>query len=164
MATEPKTLEKELESLLEVESFPPPDSFREQANIADDSMFAEAERDPEAFWAKQAEALHWNEPWEKVLDWSDPPFAKWFQGGKLNVAYNCVDRHVEAGNGDRVAFYWRGEEGEELEVTYAELLRDVSKLANGLKDLGVAKGDVVAIYLPMVPEVAVAMLACARIG
>ena len=99
-----------------------------------------------------------------MLDWSNPPFAKWFVGGKLNVSYNCVDRHVEAGNGDRVAYHWRGEEGEELDVTYADLHRDVQKLANGLKDLGVSKGDVVAIYLPMIPEVAVAMLACARIG
>jgi acetyl-CoA synthetase len=164
MATEPKTLEKELESLLEVESFPPPDSFREQASISDDSIFAEAERDPEAFWAKQAEALHWDEPWEKVLDWSDPPFAKWFIGGKLNVSYNCVDRHVEAGNGDRVAFHWRGEEGEERDVTYADLLRDVQKLANALKDRGIGPGDVVGIFLPMIPEVVVAMLACARIG
>src|SRR3954452_5625418 len=164
MATEPKTLEKELESLLEVESFPPPDSFREQASISDDSIFAEAERDPEAFWAKQAEALHWDEPWEKVLDWSDPPFAKWFEGGKLNVSYNCVDRHVEAGNGDRVAFHWRGEEGEERDITYADLHRDVQRFANALKDQGIEKGDIVGIFLPMIPEVVVAMLACARIG
>ena len=99
-----------------------------------------------------------------MLDWSNPPFAKWFVGGKLNVSYNCVDRHVEAGNGDRVAYHWRGEEGEELDITYADLHRDVQKFANALKTLGVAKGDVVAIYLPMIPEVAVAMLACARIG
>ena len=99
-----------------------------------------------------------------MLDWSDPPNAKWFVGGKLNVAYNCVDRHVEAGNGDRVAFHWRGEEGEELDVTYADLHRDVQKFANALKDNGIGKGDVVGIFLPMIPEVAVAMLACARIG
>ncbi len=99
-----------------------------------------------------------------MLDWSDPPNAKWFVGGKLNVAYNCVDRHVEAGNGDRVAFHWRGEEGEERDITYADLHRDVQKFANALKDLGVEPGDVVGIFLPMIPEVVVAMLACARIG
>ena len=99
-----------------------------------------------------------------MLDDSEPPFYKWFIGGKLNASYNCLDRHVEAGNGDRVAFHWRGEEGEERDVTYADLLRDVQRLANALKDHGVGKGDVVGIYLPMIPEVVVAMLACARIG
>ena len=127
-------------------------------------MYEQAEADPEGFWAEQAEQLHWFEKWDQVLDWSDPPFAKWFVGGKLNVAYNCVDRHVEAGNGDRVAFHWRGEEGEELDVTYADLHRDVQTFANALKDNGIGKGDVVGIFLPMIPEVAVAMLACARIG
>ena len=143
--------------------FSPPDGFKEQAVVSDDAIYEQAE-DYEDFWAERAEALHWDTKWDQVLDWSNPPFAKWFVGGKLNVAYNCVDRHVEAGNGDRVAYHWRGEEGEELEVTYADLHRDVQKLANALKDLGVSKGDVVAIYLPMIPEVAVAMLACARIG
>ena len=99
-----------------------------------------------------------------MLDGSDPPFYKWFVGGKLNVAYNCVDRHVEAGNGDRVAFHWRGEEGEERDVTYADLHRDVQRFANALKDHGIGEGDVVGIFLPMIPEVVVAMLACARIG
>ena len=99
-----------------------------------------------------------------MLDWSNPPFAKWFVGGKLNVSYNCLDRHVEAGNGDRVAFHWRGEEGEERDVTYADLLRDVKRLAGVLKERGIEPGDVVGIFLPMIPEVAVAMLACARIG
>ena len=99
-----------------------------------------------------------------MLDWSNPPFAKWFVGGKLNVAYNCVDRHVEAGRGDRVAFHWRGEEGEERDVTYADLHRDVQRCANALKERGIGPGDVVGIFLPMIPEVAVAMLACARIG
>ena len=99
-----------------------------------------------------------------MLDWSDPPFAKWFVGGKLNVSYNCLDRHVEAGRGDRVAFHWRGEEGEERDVTYADLLADVQRFANALKSRGVEPGDVVGIFLPMIPEVAVAMLACARIG
>src|SRR5213080_2111580 len=143
--------------------FPPSEEFAAQANVKADA-YEEGDADRLAFWAKQAERLSWAEKWTEVLDWSDKPFAKWFVGGKLNVAYNCVDRHVEAGNGDRVAYHWRGEEGEELEITYADLHRDVQKLANALKDLGVSKGDVVAIYLPMVPEVAVAMLACARIG
>jgi acetyl-CoA synthetase len=163
MATQGQTLEQQLEELLDQERFPPPEGFKEHAVVDDPAIYEQAE-DYEAFWAQRAEALHWETKWHQVLDWSNPPFAKWFVGGKLNVAYNCVDRHVEAGNGDRVAYHWRGEEGEELDVTYADLHRDIQKLANGLKDLGVAKGDVVAIYLPMIPEVAVAMLACARIG
>src|SRR3954469_8803008 len=163
MATEGQTLEQQLEELLDQETFSPPEGFKDSAVVDDPEIYEQAE-DYEAFWAERAEALHWDTKWDQVLDWSDPPFAKGFVGGKLNVAYNCVDRHAEAGNGDRVAYYWRGEEGEELEITYADLHRDVQKLANGLKDLGVSKGDVVAIYLPMVPEVAVSMLACARIG
>jgi acetyl-CoA synthetase len=158
------TLESRLEELLEQDTFPPPQGFSEQAAVSDSSMYEEAERDPEAFWAREAERLHWDQKWEQVLDWSDPPFAKWFVGGKLNVSYNCVDRHVEAGNGDRVAFHWRGEEGEERDVTYADLHRDVQRCANALKDRGIGPGDVVGIFLPMIPEVAVAMLACARIG
>jgi acetyl-CoA synthetase len=164
MGTEERTLERDLEEMLDIERFPPPDEFRQQALIQDESIYEEAERDYEGFWAKQAEALDWEQKWDQVLDWSDPPHAKWFVGGKLNVAYNCVDRHVEAGNGDRVAFHWRGEEGEERDVTYADLHRDVQKFANGLKSLGVEPGDVVGIFLPMIPEVVVAMLACARIG
>ena len=164
MATEGQTLEQQLEELLDRETFPPPEDFAEQAVVSDPDIYEQADRDYEAFWAERAEALHWDQKWDQVLDWSNPPFAKWFVGGKLNVAYNCVDRHVEAGNGDRVAFHWRGEEGEELEVTYADLLRDVQKFANGLKSLGIEKGDVVGIYLPMIPEVVVSMLACARIG
>ena len=112
------SLESRLEELLEQEKFPPPDEFREKANVTDESIYDEADKDYEGFWEQQAEALDWEEKWDQVLDWSDPPNAKWFVGGKLNVAHNCVDRHVEAGNGDRVAFYWRGEEGEEREVTY----------------------------------------------
>jgi acetyl-CoA synthetase len=166
MATEERIerLEEELEALLEVEKFPPPDDFRDQALVQDPAIYEEAERDPEAFWAKQAEELHWFEKPEQVLDWSNPPFAKWFIGGKLNASYNCLDRHVEAGNGDRVAFHWRGEEGEERDITYADLHRDVQRFANALKDHGIGPGDVVGIYLPMIPEVVVAMLACARIG
>ena len=163
MATEGQTLEQQLEELLDQERFSPPDGFAEQAVVSDAGIYEQAE-DYEAFWAERAEALHWDTKWDQVLDWSDPPFAKWFVGGKLNVSYNCLDRHVEAGNGDRVAYHWRGEEGEELDVSYAELHADVQRFANALKSLGVAKGDVVAIYLPMIPEVAVAMLACARIG
>src|SRR6201991_4348633 len=163
MATENQTLEQQLEELLDVEKFPPSDDFVANAVVSDPAIYEQGE-DYEAFWAKQAAALHWDTEPEQVLDWSNPPFAKWFVGGKLNVSYNCLDRHVEAGNGGRVAYHWRGEEGEELDVTYADLHADVQKFANALKTLGVKKGDVVAIYLPMVPEVAVAMLACARIG
>jgi acetyl-CoA synthetase len=164
MATEGKTLEQELGELLDQERFSPPDEFAKSAVVTDADIHEKANADREAFWAEQAEALHWHEKWDQVLDWSDPPFAKWFVGGKLNVSYNCVDRHVEAGNGDRVAFHWRGEEGEERDVTYADLHRDVQKFANALKDRGIEAGDVVGIFLPMIPEVAVAMLACARIG
>src|SRR4051794_29595872 len=164
MATEGQTLEQQLEELLDQETFSPPDGFAEHAVVSDDGIYESADADYEGFWAERAEALHWDQKWDQVLDWSNPPFAKWFVGGKLNVAYNCVDRHVEAGNGDRVAYHWRGEEGEELDVTYADLHRDVQKFANGLKSLGIEKGDVVGIYLPMVPEVVISMLACARIG
>ena len=157
-------LEDRLEELLDQETFAPPEEFAENADVTDESVYEQADEDYEAFWAEQADTLKWQEKYEQVLDWSDPPFAKWFVGGKLNVAENCVDRHVEDGNGDRVAFHWRGEEGEEEDITYADLHRDVQKFANALKDLGVEKGDVVGIFLPMVPEVVVAMLACARIG
>jgi len=159
-----ENLEQDLERLLEVETFDPPDGFREQANISDEGVYEEAEGDWKGFWEQQAEALDWQQKWDTVLDDSDPPFYKWFTGGKLNVCHNCVDRHVEAGNGERVAFHWHGEEGETRTVTYADLHRDVQKFANALKDRGIQKGDVVGIFLPMIPEVAVAMLACARIG
>src|SRR5215203_6728548 len=159
------TLEAQLEELLDQETFSPPSEFAEHAVISDPQLHEEAAGDAEGFWAEQAEALlHWFEKWDQVLDWSNPPFAKWFAGGKLNVAYNCVDRHVENGLGDRVAFHWRGEEGEERDVTYADLHRDVQRFANVLKERGIGAGDVVGIYLPMIPEVVVAMLACARIG
>jgi acetyl-CoA synthetase len=164
VSTSSGDLEQELARLAEQESFPPPAEFREQALIRDESLYEQAEADFEGFWAEQAEALHWDRKWDQVLDDSNPPFYKWFTGGQLNVAYNCVDRHVENGLGDRVAFHWRGEEGEERDVTYADLHRDVQKFANALKDRGVGKGDVVGIFLPMIPEAAVAMLACARIG
>jgi acetyl-CoA synthetase len=157
-------VEQEIGALLDQERFEPPDGFRDKALISDESVHEEADRDPEAWWAKQAEALDWFEPWDEVLDESGAPFYKWFAGGKLNASHNALDRHVDAGRGDRVAYHWRGEEGEERDVTYAELLDQVKRLANVLKERGVEAGDVVGIYLPMIPEVAVAMLACARIG
>jgi acetyl-CoA synthetase len=155
----------ELDVLLETEeTFPPPDDFVAQANASDPEIYERADADPEAWWASWAEKLDWIEPWQEVLDWSDPPFAKWFVGGKLNASANCLDRHVERGQGDRVAFYWEGEDDTRKEVTYADLLEQTQRFANALRGLGVGKGDVVGIYLPMVPETAIAMLACARIG
>ncbi len=145
-------------------TFPPSEEFVQQANATAD-LYKAAEKDRLAFWAEQANRLSWHEPFNEVLDWSEAPFAKWFVGGKLNVAYNCVDRHVEAGHGDRVAIYWEGEPvGDSRTLTYAELLAEVSKAANALTDLGLEAGDRVAIYMPMVPEAIVAMLACARLG
>ena len=145
-------------------AYPPPADFAAQAN-ATAEMYREAEKDRLAFWAKQADRLSWETPFTEVLDWSEAPFAKWFVGGKLNVAYNCVDRHVEAGNGDRVAIRWEGEPvGDSRTLTYSDLLADVCKAANTLTDLGLVAGDRVAIYMPMVPEAIVAMLACARLG
>jgi acetyl-CoA synthetase len=145
-------------------SYPPSTDFVEQAN-ATPEMYDEAEADRLAFWAKQADRLSWATPFDEVLDWSDAPFAKWFVGGKLNVAYNCVDRHVEAGNGDRVAIHWEGEPADDsLDLTYSELQAQVSKAANALTDLGLVAGDRVAIYMPLIPEAVIAMLACARLG
>jgi len=167
MATELKTedLEKQLDSMLDVERFPPPEDFRKHALVRDESLYEEAERDLEGFWSRQAEKLlDWAETPTEILDESNAPFYKWFANGKLNVSHNCLDRHIEAGNGDRVAYHWRGEEGEERDITYEDLHRDVQRFANALKDRGIGKGDVVGIYLPMIPEVAIAMLACARIG
>jgi acetyl-CoA synthetase len=157
-------LDRQLADLLEVERFPAPPEFREQALLNDPDVYERAAADPQAWWVEQAERLHWFSRWEQVLDDSNPPFYKWFTGGTLNVSYNCLDRHVEEGRGERVAFHWRGEEGEQRDITYAELLADVQRFANALKDQGVEKGDVVGIYLPMIPEVVIAMLACARIG
>ncbi|MGO9487686.1 MAG: acetate--CoA ligase [Solirubrobacteraceae bacterium] len=157
-------LDRELAGLLEVERFPPPEEFREHALLKDPAVYQRAAADPQGWWAEQAEQLDWFSPWERVLDDSNPPFYKWFVGGTLNVSYNCLDRHVLEGRGERVAFHWRGEDGQERDITYAELLAEVQRFANALKGLGVQKGDVVGIYLPMIPEVVVAMLACARIG
>jgi acetyl-CoA synthetase len=170
MSTEPGTapsgqaLDDELAALLDVEAFEPSSDFREQALLNDPDVYEQAAADPEAWWVAQAERLDWFQKWTRVLDDDDRPFYKWFTGGTLNVSYNCLDRHVIAGRGDRVAFHWRGEDGSERDITYAELLADVERFASALKDQGVTKGDVVGIYLPMIPEVVVAMLACARIG
>jgi acetyl-CoA synthetase len=153
-----------LENLLHEERrFPPSSEFSAQA-VARPELYDEAAEDRLAFWDRQARALTWATPWAQTLDWSDAPFAKWFVGGTLNVAYNCVDRHVEAGHGDRVAFHFEGEPGDTRTITYADLQREVCRAANTLTDLGVEAGDRVAIYMPMIPETAVAMLACARIG
>jgi acetyl-CoA synthetase len=160
-----EALERKLSELLEVERFEPPEEFRERALLKDPSVYEEAERDWKGWWSRQAtELLDWFEEPTEVLDDSNPPFFKWFADGKINASYNALDRHVDAGKGDKVAFHWRGEQGEERDVTYADLLHDVQRFANALKDLGVQKGDVVGIYVPMIPEVVVAMLACARIG
>ena len=157
-------LDLQLAGLLEVKRFPPSEAFREQALLKDPAIYEQAAADPEAWWSTQAEQLHWFKAPEQVLDDSEPPFYKWFLGGKLNVSYSCLDRHVEAGRGERVALHWRGEEGDEREINYAELLAEVERFAGALKNIGVEQGDVVGIYLPMIPEVVVAMLACARIG
>ena len=145
-------------------TFPPPDGFVEQALVADPSLFEEAHRGYEAFWARQArELLDWYDDFDTVLEW-DLPFARWFVGGTLNVSHNCLDRHVAAGRGERVAYHWEGEPGDTRTITYADLLDEVQRFANVLRTLGVTRGDRVAIYLPMIPELPVAMLACTRIG
>jgi acetyl-CoA synthetase len=159
------SLEGQLSELLEVESFEPPEEFRSRALLNDPAIYEQAAADPEAWWLEQSkQLLDWAQEPSEGLDESNPPFYKWFADGKLNASANCLDRHVEAGRGDRVAYHWRGEEGEERDITYAELLADTQRFANALKDVGVEKGDIVGIYLPMIPEVVVAMLACARIG
>ncbi|HZY75572.1 MAG TPA: acetate--CoA ligase [Jatrophihabitantaceae bacterium] len=143
--------------------FPPSPEFTANANVSE-AAYDEAAADRLAFWEKQAERLSWDTKWNQVLDWSDAPFAKWFVGGKLNVAYNCLDRHVAAGHGDQVAYHWEGEPGDKRTITYAQLKDEVCKTANALIELGVKTGDRVAIYMPMVPETVIAMLACARLG
>jgi acetyl-CoA synthetase len=147
----------------DAERFAPPADLRQSANLTAE-LVAEAARDRLAFWEQQGRQLSWATPFTNVLDWSDAPFARWFADGQLNVAYNCVDRHVEAGHGDRVAFHFVGEPGDERTITYAELYAEVCRAANALERLGVRAGDPVAIYLPMIPEAVVAMLACARLG
>ena len=156
--------DEDLENLLHEERrFPPSENFAKQAN-ATHAMYDIAATDREGFWAEQAHRLQWATPWTRVVDWSDAPFAKWFVDGSLNVAVNCVDRHVEAGNGERVAIYFEGEPGDTREITYADLQREVAQAAHALTELGIRAGDRVAIYMPMIPEAAVAMLACARLG
>ncbi len=158
------TTNPSLSNLLhEVRHFDPPEELAEHANVTADA-YDEAADDRLAFWAKQAERISWAEPFTEVLDWSNPPFAKWFVGGKLNAAYNCLDRHLEAGKGDKVAFHFEGEPGDTRTITYADLHKEVCQAANALTELGLEAGDRVAIYLPMIPETVVAMLACARIG
>ncbi|MGA9159479.1 MAG: acetate--CoA ligase [Actinomycetota bacterium] len=149
--------------LSEVRVFEPPEEFRSRAVVQDRTVYDRSEADHEAFWAEQADRLGWVRRWDRVMNWT-PPWVRWFEGGQLNASYNCLDRHVEAGGGDKVAYYWEGEPGEERAITYRELLEEVCRFANALKSLGVRKGDRVAIYLGMVPELPVAMLACARIG
>ncbi len=157
--------EATIEALLaEGRTFPPPPEFKKTARIVDAEIYDEAERDFEGFWARQAaDLLDWTEEWHTILEW-DLPFAKWFVGGTLNVSFNCLDRHVTAGHGDQVAYHWEGEPGDTRTITYAQLLEEVQRTANALTSLGIRKGDRVNIYLGMVPELPIAMLACARIG
>jgi len=153
-----------LEALsFEERRFTPPAEFVANANWSDPAVYEEAERDLEGFWAGHAESFQWSKRWSKVLEW-DVPYAKWFSGGKLNISENCLDRHVRSGNGAKVAFHWEGEPGDKRAITYADLLEMTQRCANALKELGVRKGDRVAIYMPMIPELPAAMLACARIG
>lgn len=149
--------------LEEGRTFPPPEEFKKKANINDPKIYEKAAKDPEAFWAKAAEELEWFKKWDKVLEWN-PPWAKWFIGGKLNVSYNCIDRHLKTWRRNKAAIIFEGEPGDERVLTYQDLHREVCKFANVLKKLGIKKGDRVAIYLPMIPELPIAMLACARIG
>lgn len=157
-----------IESVLHEERvFNPPAEFAANAHIKSfeeyEKLYAEAEADPAAFWAKQAEELHWFKKWDTVLEWNEP-FAKWFVGGKINISYNCLDRHLTTARKNKAAIIWEGEPGEERTLTYLQLHREVSKFANVLKKLGVQTGDRVALYMPLVPELAISMLACARIG
>jgi acetyl-CoA synthetase len=159
-----KTVAPEIADLLQEDrSFPPSDAFRAQANVRDESVYEQADKDPEAFWAGFASELEWSTPWRQVLDWQ-PPHAKWFVGGTLNASVNCVDRHVRSARRNKAAIIWEGEPGERRTLTYFDLYREVSQFANVLKSLGVKRGDRVALYLPLIPELAIAMLACARIG
>ncbi|MEN9911055.1 MAG: acetate--CoA ligase, partial [Actinomycetota bacterium] len=153
-----------IDSLLhEKRRFPPSADFVANA-IAQPELYEAASADRLGFWADQARALHWHKPFTQTLDWSDAPFAKWFADGEINVAYNCLDRHIEAGLGDRVAIQFEGEPGDSRAITYRELTDEVRKAANLLASLGVVRGDRIAIYMPLIPEAVVAMLACARVG
>jgi acetyl-CoA synthetase len=160
----PEKVEKVIEGLLqEKRVFEPSPDFTAQANVQDKNIYEEAARDREAFWAKQAERLDWFRKWDTVLKW-DPPFAQWFTGGKLNASYNCVDRHFYSFRRHKTAIIWEGEPGETRTLTYANLYQEVNKFANVLKGLGVKKGDRVTVYMPMIPELAITLLACSRIG
>src|SRR5688500_9874871 len=144
-------------------TFPPPPGFVARANANDPGIYERAEGDLEGFWAEHAKALQWRKPFDKVLEW-EAPYAKWFLGGELNISENCLDRHVKAGRGTKVAYHWEGEPGDTRAITYKDLLDMTCRCANALKELGVQRGDRVAIYMPMIPELPAAMLACARIG
>ncbi len=154
----------EIDALLKEErAFAPSDAFRAQANVRDAAIYEQAARDPEAFWANFAHELEWSTPWTQVLEWN-PPHAKWFVGGTINASVNCLDRHVRTARRNKAAIIWEGEPGDRRTLTYFDLYREVCQFANVLKSLGVTRGDRVAIYLPLIPELAIAMLACARIG
>src|SRR5438874_8045735 len=163
MATaEPAT---HIDALLQEERrYPPTPEFKAQANWNDPEIYKRAEADPEGFWADQAKReIDWAKPWDRVLEW-DAPWAKWFVGGQINASYNCVDRHLATWRRNKAAIVWEGEPGDERVLTYQDLYREVNRAALALKQAGVQKGDTVAIYLPMIPELPIAMLACARIG
>ncbi len=159
-----------IESILQEQRlFPPSDAFAASARVsgaaAYEALAAKAKADPAAFWGElAAQELYWFQPWERVLDWDNPPFAKWFSGGRINIAHNCLDRHLNTWRRNKAAIIWEGEPGDSRTITYAQLHREVCQFANALKQLGVQKGDVVGLYMPMIPEAAIAMLACARIG
>ena len=160
----PEDAQATIEALLsEKREFEPSEEFRANALWNDGAVYERAAADPEGFWAEQAEALRWFSKWSQVSEWN-PPWVKWFLGGTINVSDNCLDRHVESGGGDKVAYHWEGEPGDSRTITYRELYEEVCRFANGLRSLGVRKGDRVAIYLGMIPELPVAMLACARLG
>lgn len=161
MSSTPKTIDTLLE---EHRHFAPPADFVAQAHAKDPAIYAQAEADPDAWWASWAKELQWDQAWTQVCDWSGAPYAKWFVDGKLNASVQCLDRHVAAGNGARIAYHWEGESGDARSLSYADMLAGVCKVANGLKELGVEKGDRVTLYMPMVPELAMAVLACTRIG
>ena len=162
------TVTSNIESVLQEERvFPPPETFSQQAHIKSmaelEQLRADADADPEAFWARMAEELHWFKTWDTVLKW-DPPHAEWFGGGKINIAYNCLDRHLRTARRNKAALIWEGEPGETRTFTYQQLHTEVCKFANVLKHANVERGDRVALYMPLIPELAIAMLACARIG
>ncbi len=164
MSEQVKTPASEFSALLsEDRTFPPSANFRDQANVNDPGVYERADKDFEGFWAEQASELEWIRQWDRVLEWKSPD-AKWFVGGKLNASVNCVDRHVRGARRNKAAIIWEGEPGDRRTLTYFDLYRDVNKFANVLKQMGIKRGDRVAIYLPLIPELAIAMLACARIG